>query len=252
MIRLADVSKSFDGGRTFAVDRLSLEVQAGETLILLGSSGCGKTTTLKMINRLVEPTAGSIEVDGVDVRTTDPVSLRRSIGYVFQGIGLFPHLTVGDNVGLPLRLVAAPTQGRHERARELLQLVGLSPAEFEDRYPDELSGGQQQRVAVARALAPDPSHLLMDEPFGALDAVTRDAMQQELLALKQRIQKTIVFVTHDILEALTLGDRIAVLHQGRLQQIGVGDELVKHPANDFVRDLFGKALAKLEAYRGSV
>ena len=180
MIRFEHVSKTYPDG-THAVRDLSLEVQEGETLILLGSSGCGKTTTLKMINRLIEPTAGTIEVDGVDVMAQDPIQLRRSIGYVFQGIGLFPHMTVRRNVEVTLRLLGHPAAERRKRSDELLDLVGLRPEEYAYRYPDELSGGQKQRVGVARGLAADPKYLLMDEPFGALDAVTRDELQQQLL-----------------------------------------------------------------------
>ncbi len=226
-----------------------MEIAEGETLILLGSSGCGKTTTLKMINRLLEPTGGEIEVDGRSVLNMDPVELRRSIGYVFQGIGLFPHMTVRENVEVVPRLVGWPIAKRRQRALELLELVGLDPAEYANRLPEELSGGQQQRVGVARALATDPAYLLMDEPFGALDALTRDTLQQGLLSLKEKLTKTIVFVTHDIFEALTLGDRIAVLHEGQLQQLGSKDELLGKPATPFVRELFEKPAKQLAAFR---
>lgn len=249
MIALDQVCKSFDGGRHFAVRDVSLTVADGETLVLLGSSGCGKTTTLKMINRLIEPTSGRIEVAGQDIRQADPVRLRRSIGYVFQGIGLFPHLTIGRNVELGLRLAGWTSAARRRRAAEMLELVGLAPAEYASRLPDELSGGQQQRVGVARALAPDPKYLLMDEPFGALDAVTRDALQQELLTLKKTLHKTIVFVTHDIFEALTLGDRIAVLHGGHLEQVGAREDVLADPATPFVRDLFARPAKQLAAFR---
>lgn len=249
MIRLSRVSKSFDGGRTYAVRELSVEIYDGETLVILGSSGCGKTTTLKMINRLLEPTSGTIEVDGEDISQRDPVQWRRSIGYVFQGIGLFPHMTVEENVAITLRLLGWPAAIRHRRSVELLELVGIDPKEFCCRLPDQLSGGQQQRIGVARALAADPQYLLMDEPFGALDALTRDTLQQELLLLKQRLQKTIVFVTHDIFEALTIGDRIAVLHGGELQQVGTSEEVVGHPASPFVRKLFEKPAKQLAAFR---
>lgn len=228
---------------------LSLEIADGETLVLLGSSGCGKTTTLKMINRLIEMTRGSIEVDGVSVTEQDPVRLRRGIGYVFQGIGLFPHMTVEENVSIVLRLEGRPSEERRERARKLLTLVDLPAEEFAPRWPRDLSGGQQQRVGVARALANDPAHLLMDEPFGALDALTRDALQQEVLRLKERLGKTIVFVTHDIFEALTLADRIAVMHEGRLEQIGTKEEILADPATDFVRGLFQKPAKQLAAFR---
>ena len=229
---------------------LSLEISEGETLVLLGSSGCGKTTTLKMINRLVEPTTGSIQVDDCNVMDADPVELRRSIGYVFQGIGLFPHMTVRDNVEVVPRLLGWSHKERRTRAAELLALVGLPSEEYGERYPDELSGGQQQRVGVARALAADPAYLLMDEPFGALDALTRDVLQRELLGLKQRLAKTIVFVTHDIFEALTLGDRIAILDAGSLQQVGSPEEIIEQPATDFVRELFGKPAKQLAAFQG--
>jgi osmoprotectant transport system ATP-binding protein len=250
MIRLTQVSKSFDNGRSHAVKDLSLRVEPGETLVLLGSSGCGKTTTLKMINRLIEPTAGTIEVGGEDIMTQDPVTLRRRIGYVFQGIGLFPHMTVGQNVEVVPRLLGWSIQKRKARADQLLHLVGLPSPEFAARFPDELSGGQQQRVGVARALAADPAYLLMDEPFGALDALSRESLQQELLALKKELKKTIVFVTHDIFEALLLGDRILILHQGRLEQIGTKQEILSAPATPFVRDLFAKPARQLADFEG--
>ena len=248
MIQLTEVSKSYDRGLTFAVRDLSMGVSNGETLVLLGSSGCGKTTTLKMINRLIEPTSGRIEIDGRNILEQDPIELRRSVGYVFQGIGLFPHMTVWQNVGIIPRLLGWPAGRRRERAEELMGLVGLDPGAYAGRYPGELSGGQQQRVGVARALAADPDYLLMDEPFGALDAVTRDTLQQELLALKRRLGKTIVFVTHDIFEALTLADRIAVLHEGRLEQVGTKEDLLAHPASAFVHDLFRRPAQQLSAF----
>ena len=250
MLSLKHVSKSFDGGQTFAVDDVSLDVREGETLVLLGSSGCGKTTLLKLTNRLLEPTAGTIEVDGESIAGQDAVSLRRRIGYVFQGIGLFPHMTVEENVAMVPRLLGWPRQQRRERAHELLRTVGLDPETYAGRLPSELSGGQQQRVGVGRALAADPDYLLMDEPFGALDALTRDTLQQELLAVKKRLRKTIVFVTHDIFEALAVGDRIAVLHGGRLEQIGTREEIRQNPATDFVRELFAKPAQQLAAYGG--
>ena len=238
MIKLMHVFKSFDGGQTYAVKDLSLNVDRGETLVLLGSSGCGKTTTLKMINRLIEPTKGVIEVGGKDVMVRNPVELRRQIGYVFQGIGLFPHMTVEQNVEIVPRLLGWPIRSRRKRMEELLNLVGLSADSFAQRFPDELSGGQQQRVGVARALAANPTYLLMDEPFGALDALTRESLQQELLGLKKQLRKTIVFVTHDLYEALLLGDRIAILHEGHLEQIGTKKDIIDAPATQFVKDLF--------------
>jgi osmoprotectant transport system ATP-binding protein len=238
MIKLTCVFKTFDGGRSYAVKNLSLRVGMGETLVLLGSSGCGKTTTLKMINRLIEPTQGIIEVGGKDVMDHDPVDLRRQIGYVFQGIGLFPHMTIEQNVEIVPRLLGWSIRSRQERMRELLDLVGLPAESFAERFPDELSGGQQQRVGVARALAANPTYLLMDEPFGALDALTREALQQELLNLKKQLKKTIVFVTHDLHEALLIGDRIAILHEGNLEQIGTKKDILDTPATQFVEDLF--------------
>jgi osmoprotectant transport system ATP-binding protein len=250
MIKLEKVSKSFDSGQTYAVREVSLLVASGEMLVLLGSSGCGKTTTLKMINRLIEPTAGTIEVGGSDVRAQDTIQLRRSIGYVFQGIGLFPHMTVEENISVVLRLQGRPKGERQGRARELMELVGLRPDEFGPRYPTELSGGQQQRVGVARALAADPECLLMDEPFGALDAITRDGLQQELLHLKEKLVKTIVFVTHDIFEALRLADRIAVMHAGRLEQVGTREQILRDPATEFVKELFERPAQQLATFQG--
>jgi osmoprotectant transport system ATP-binding protein len=238
MIKLTRVFKTFDGGRSFAVKDLSLSVDRGETLVLLGSSGCGKTTILKMINRLIEPTQGTIEVGGKNVMDYNPVNLRRQIGYVFQGIGLFPHMTIEQNVEIVPRLLGWSIRSRQKRMRELLDLVGLPAESFVQRFPDELSGGQQQRVGVARALAANPTYLLMDEPFGALDALTREALQQELLNLKKQLKKTIVFVTHDLHEALLIGDRIAILHEGNLEQIGTKKDILDTPATQFVKDLF--------------
>jgi len=238
MIRLSQVYKTFDGGRSYAVNDLSLHVDRGETLVLLGSSGCGKTTTLKMINRLIEPTKGTIEVGGKDVMDQNPVVLRRQIGYVFQGIGLFPHMTIGQNVEIVPRLLGWSVRSRRERMQELLNLVGLPAESFAGRFPDELSGGQQQRVGVARALAANPAYLLMDEPFGALDSLTRQALQRELLGLKNKLKKTILFVTHDLNEAFLLGDRIAILHEGKLDQVGTKKDILDTPATPFVKDLF--------------
>jgi len=248
MIRMHQVTKTFDQGKSYAVRDLSLEIADGETLVLLGTSGCGKTTTLKMINRLVEPSAGRIEVDGRNILTVDPQTLRRSIGYAFQGIGLFPHMNVGDNVAIVLRLAGRPKADRIARAKEMLQLVAMDPDTFLDRYPHELSGGQQQRVGVARALAGDPKYLLMDEPFGALDAITRDILQQEFIKLRQELGKTVIFVTHDIIEALTIGDRIAVMHAGRIEQVGSKADILGKPATDFVHSLFAKPAEQLKDY----
>jgi osmoprotectant transport system ATP-binding protein len=247
MIKLEHVTKRF--GDFTAVDDVSLTVEQGQTLVLLGSSGCGKTTTLKMINRLIELTDGSIEIDGEDIFNYDAYTLRRTIGYVFQGIGLFPHMTVRQNAQIVPKLQGWPRVKRRQRADELLDLMGLDPADYAERYPDELSGGQQQRVGVARALAADPDYLLMDEPFGALDAVTRDSLQQEVISLKQKLNKTIIFVTHDIFEALTLADTIAVLHEGSLEQFGTPSEIIQSPASDFVRELSQTPEQQLKSYQ---
>lgn len=236
MISLCEVSKVWPGG-VRAVDALSLEIDSGEIVVLLGSSGCGKTTTLKLINRLVEPSAGRILVDGRDVADQDPVGLRRRIGYVFQGIGLFPHRSVAANVAAVPSLLGWRATRIEARVDELLELVGLDPATYRNRRPHELSGGQQQRAGVARALAAEASILLMDEPFGALDPLTRDGLQQELLAMRRRLGLTILLVTHDVSEALLLADRVAVLAAGRILQLGTPEELFASPATPEVARL---------------
>ncbi|MCK4910235.1 MAG: ATP-binding cassette domain-containing protein [Thermodesulfovibrionales bacterium] len=250
MLNLENIEKQYEDG-TRAVRNLTLDVKEGETLVLLGSSGCGKTTLLKMINRLIEPTSGNISIKGTGILEQDPIEVRRSIGYVIQGVGLFPHMTIEENVSVVLSLLGESERARRSRAVEVLEVVGLDPQQFLYRYPDELSGGQQQRVGVARALASKPSIMLMDEPFGALDAVNRDMLQQELLRLKDKLEKTIVFVTHDIFEAFTLADRIAVLHEGRLQQIGTKDEILAAPATEFVEELLASPRKQLEKFRGA-
>jgi osmoprotectant transport system ATP-binding protein len=247
IIELIGVEKHYDS--TYAVRGVSLEVAEGETLVLLGSSGSGKTTILKMINRLIEPTSGVIKIKGENILDRDPIEVRRSMGYAIQGIGLFPHMSIGENVSVMQRLVGVPADKRQQRNREVLDLVGLDPDVFSPRYPDELSGGQQQRVGVARSLAADPSILLMDEPFGALDAVTRDTLQQEFLNLKKKLHKTTVFVTHDIFEAFILADRIAVLHEGKLEQIGTAEEIISDPKTDFVKDLLLGPLERLKEFQ---
>jgi osmoprotectant transport system ATP-binding protein len=247
-IELLHVGKSY--GEMHAVRDVTVSVPAGETLVLVGSSGCGKTTLLKMLNRLVAPTSGTIKLNGQDILEKDPIEIRRSMGYVIQGIGLFPHMTIEENVSLVLRLLGRPVKERMNRAAELLELVGLPPADFGSRYPDELSGGQQQRVGVARALAADPSVLLMDEPFGALDAITRSQLHGELLRLKDSLKKTIVFVTHDMFEAFILADRIAVLHEGVLQQVGTKEEIMEAPASGFVQALLDAPKKQLEKFKG--
>jgi osmoprotectant transport system ATP-binding protein len=247
MIRLSNVGKTYDDG-TEAVQQLDLEVRAGELVVLVGPSGCGKSTTLKMINRLIEPTTGTIEIDGRDVTRSDPVALRRGIGYVIQQIGLFPHQKVVTNVMTVPLLYGETRSVARKRANELLELVGLDPAQYGDRYPHQLSGGQQQRVGVARALAANPPVLLMDEPFGAVDPVVRVRLQDEFLRLQQELGKTVVMVTHDIDEAVRVGDRVAVFATGgRLAQYGTPAELLGHPADEFVEDFVGatKGLRRL-------
>ncbi len=238
MIVFDHVTKKF--GDVIAVNELSFEIRDGETVMLLGPSGCGKTTTLKMINRLVEHTSGTILFDGKDIQKEDPVQLRRSMGYVIQQAGLFPHLTVGDNIGTVPRLLGWKPARIRDRIAELVELVDLDPAIL-PRLPRELSGGQQQRVGVARALAADPPVMLMDEPFGALDPITRQRLQEELRSLQKRVKKTIVFVTHDVEEAVILGDRIVVLNVGGvLEQFDTPARILGRPANAFVADFLGK------------
>jgi osmoprotectant transport system ATP-binding protein len=249
LIELRNVGKSYDRGATFALKDLSVDIRKLEILVLLGSSGSGKTTALKLINRLIEPSRGTVWVQGRDVQSMDPIGLRRSIGYVFQGVGLFPHLDLVENVSMVARLNGTAVEDRQARARELLDLVGLPSDVYQHRFPDALSGGQRQRVGVARALAADPGVLLMDEPFGALDAVTRETLQDELLDLVRRLGKTVVFVTHNLFEAVRLGDRIAVLHEGELQQVGPAAELYHRPATAFVADLFGRLDRQIGATR---
>lgn len=250
MIKFDHVSKFYNHNRIIAVDDVSFVVQEGETLVLLGSSGSGKTTLLKMVNRLIEPSNGTIEIDGKNIEDYKTVELRRSIGYVFQQVGLFPHMTVEKNVSIVLKLMHRSAAERQKRAHELLEMVHLNAKKYAQRYPDELSGGQQQRVGVARALAADPKYLLMDEPFGAVDAIARDALQEEILKLNEKLHKTIIFVTHDLLEAFRIADRIAVLHQGKLEQIGTKQELIEKPASDFVRELVEKPAKQLEELTG--
>lgn len=239
MIRLENVGKLYPDG-TAAVSELSLDVLPGELVALVGPSGCGKTTTMRMINRLVEPTSGRILVAGRDVTTVNAVELRRSIGYVIQQVGLFPHQTVRKNVATVPSLSGWDRKRILARVDELLDLVGLDPATYGDRYPQQLSGGQRQRVGVARALAVDPPVLLMDEPFGAVDPIERDRLQEEMLRLLATVNKTVVFVTHDIDEAVRLGDRIAVMRQGgHLEQYASPVEILARPATEFVADFVG-------------
>ncbi|GAA1909030.1 ABC transporter ATP-binding protein [Streptomyces durmitorensis] len=238
MIRFEHVTKRYEDGTT-AVDDLSFEVAEGELVTLVGPSGCGKTTTMKMVNRLIEPTEGRIYVEGDDISTIDPVQLRRRIGYVIQQVGLFPHKTVLENTATVPHLLGVKRGRARERAAELLDLVGLDPSVFGDRYPEQLSGGQRQRVGVARALAADPPVLLMDEPFGAVDPVVREHLQNEFLRLQQAVRKTVLFVTHDIEEAVRLGDRMAVYGEGRIEQFDTPSTILGAPANGYVADFVG-------------
>jgi osmoprotectant transport system ATP-binding protein len=238
MIRFENVTKRYPDGTT-AVHDLSLEVAEGELVTLVGPSGCGKTTTMKMVNRLIEPSSGRILLDGEDISAVDPVELRRRIGYVIQQVGLFPHKTVLENTATVPYLLGWSKVERRERAAELLQLVGLDPARYGDRYPDQLSGGQRQRVGVARALAADPPVLLMDEPFGAVDPVVREHLQTEFLKLQSTLHKTVLFVTHDIEEAVRLGDRIAVYGEGRIEQFDPPAKVLGAPATPYVADFVG-------------
>ncbi|MFJ5725348.1 betaine/proline/choline family ABC transporter ATP-binding protein [Streptomyces sp. NPDC093149] len=238
MIRFEHVTKRYADGTT-AVDDLSFEVAEGELVTLVGPSGCGKTTTMKMVNRLIEPTEGRIFLDGDDISAIDPVRLRRRIGYVIQQVGLFPHRTILENTATVPHLLGWKRGKGRERAAELLDLVGLDPSVYGDRYPEQLSGGQRQRVGVARALAADPPVLLMDEPFGAVDPVVRERLQNEFLKLQAQVRKTVLFVTHDIEEAVRLGDRIAVYGQGSIEQFDSPATVLGAPATPYVADFVG-------------
>jgi len=243
MIRVQNLSKQY--GQTKAVDDISFEVAEGDNLILLGTSGCGKTTTLKMINRLIEPTSGKIWINGQDITTQQPELLRRNIGYVLQNNGLFPHYTVAENIAIVPRLLKWDNQKIHNRIQELLEKLHL-PADFLNKYPAQLSGGQQQRVGLARALMADAPVLLMDEPFGALDNITRAKIQEEFKVLDELQRKTIVMVTHDVQEAFELGTRIAIMDKGRIVQIGTPAQLLFKPVNDFVKDFLQAQRLQLE------
>lgn len=252
MIELQQVTKFYPGQRQPAVADVSFSIPEGNTCVLIGPSGCGKTTIMKMINRLIEPTEGTILVDGKNVFNMNPVKLRRTIGYVIQQIGLFPHMTIQQNIAVVPRLLGWNRAKIAQRVDDLITLVGMDPALYRDRYPRELSGGQRQRIGVARALAADPPVMLMDEPFGAVDPITRDRLQNEFLRLQQRLHKTIVFVTHDIDEAIKMGDQIVILQVGgEIQQIGTPDEILAQPANDFVADFVGsdRGLKRLSLIR---
>jgi osmoprotectant transport system ATP-binding protein len=244
MISLEGISKTYPGSTTPAVRELNLDIPPGAIVMLVGPSGCGKTTTLKMMNRLIEPTGGRILLDGEDVTTVDGDDLRRRIGYVIQQVGLFPHFTIADNIAVVPRVLGWDRKRITARVDELLHLVGLEPGEFRDRHPRQLSGGQQQRVGVARGLAADPAVMLMDEPFGAIDPITRDRLQDEFLEIQRQVAKTICFVTHDLSEAVKLGDRIAVFGPGGVvEQYDTPEQVLTNPANDFVAEFVGSGAA---------
>ena len=239
-IQLVGVGKVYPGTEAPAVEDLTLDVREGEILVLVGPSGCGKSTTLRLINRMIEPTSGRIVLDGEDVTDVNPNKLRRRIGYVIQQIGLFPHNTIAQNIGTVPKMLGWDKDKISKRSDELLETVGLDPEVFRDRYPKELSGGQAQRVGVARALSADPDIMLMDEPFGAIDPITRERLQNEFLRLQAELHKTIVFVTHDIDEAIKMGDRIAILgERSVIKQIDSPERILASPADDFVRDFIG-------------
>jgi osmoprotectant transport system ATP-binding protein len=240
VIEFDQVTKVYPGATAPSVDRLTMRIEAGEICALVGPSGSGKTTAMRMVNRLIEPTSGTIRIDGVDTRSIDVETLRRSIGYVIQQVGLFPHRTVVDNVGTVPRLLGWDERRIRARSLELLELVGLDPAQFGSRFPAQLSGGQRQRVGVARALAADPPVMLMDEPFGAIDPLVREQIQDEFLRMQQDVRKTIIIVTHDLDEAMRMGDKVAVLQEGGvLAQLATPEALLAAPANDFVRRFVG-------------
>ena len=251
MITFESVTKRY--AEKTAVDSLTFEVPQGEVCVLIGPSGCGKTTTLRMVNRLIEPTSGRILVNGTDATAMNVEELRRGLGYVIQSVGLFPHLTVADNIGVVPRLLDWDKRRIAERADELLALVGLAPEEYRAKYPVQLSGGEAQRVGVARALAADPPVLLMDEPFGAVDPLNRERLQAEFARIQRDLKKTVIFVTHDIDEAIRLADRVAIMRDGRLQQYDTPEAVLEHPANRFVHDFIGadRALKRLVRARVS-
>jgi len=248
MIELQNVSKKY-GDKT-AVDALSLSINEGEITVIIGPSGCGKTTTLRMINRLITPTDGLIKVAGDDIKEINVESLRRGIGYVIQNVGLFPHMTVAKNIATVPRLLGWAREDRIKRVSELLELVGLKPEDYRDKYPNQLSGGEAQRIGVARALAANPPILLMDEPFGAVDPLNREVLQGEFLKIQKKLKKTVVFVTHDLDEAIRMADRILVMKEGKVVQYDRPEEILSNPADNFVRDFVGtnRALKRLSRF----
>lgn len=247
MIEFKEVSKVYEDNFE-VLKNINLRVNKGELLVLIGPSGCGKTTTMKMINRLIDPTKGEIFINGNSIKHRNPVELRRNIGYVIQQIGLFPHMTIQDNVALVPKLKKQDPKKYLKKVDELLEMVGLDPEIYKNRYPTELSGGQQQRIGVIRALAADPPIILMDEPFSALDPISREQLQDELLNLHNKLDKTIVFVTHDMDEALKIADRICIMREGEIVQLNTAEEILRHPANDFVKNFIGEK--RLNSYNG--
>lgn len=239
MIKFENVNKKYPNSKILAVDNLNLHIKEGEICMLVGPSGCGKTTTMKMVNRLIEPTSGNIYINGKNILSQNPVELRRNIGYVIQNIGLFPHMTIADNIATVPKEKKWDKDKISARIDELLELMELNPKIYRNRKPSNLSGGQKQRVGVARALAADPPVMLMDEPFGALDPITRSKLQNEFLYLQEKIKKTIIFVTHDIDEAIKMGDKIVVMKQGKIVQQGTPNDILSSPANEFVENLVG-------------
>ena len=239
MIELKNITKSYNG-KTNVIENMNLTINDGELVVLVGESGCGKTTTMKMLNKLIEPTSGEILMDGVNINTMDKLALRRNIGYVIQNIGLFPHKTIEENVATVPKLEKKNKEEIDKKVKYLMNMVDLPYDEYSKRYPKELSGGQKQRIGVARALANDPDIILMDEPFSALDPITREQLQDELIKLHEELGKTIIFVTHDIDEAIKLGDRIAVMQHGKVAQFDTPEEILKNPESDFVATFVGK------------
>jgi osmoprotectant transport system ATP-binding protein len=238
LIKFENVKKSYKG--KVVMENLNLEIKKGEFIVLIGESGCGKTTTMKMINKLINPTEGKVYINGEDISKTNPIELRRNIGYVIQKAGLFPHMNVGENIELIPLLKDWPIENRKQRSKELLDLVGLPANEYYDRYPHELSGGQQQRIGIARALAADPDIILMDEPFSALDPITREQLQDEMVRLQEELGKTIILVSHDMDEAIKLADKIAVMNEGSIIQFDSPEEILMNPVNEFVENFVGK------------
>ncbi|MGN0733926.1 MAG: ABC transporter ATP-binding protein [Emergencia sp.] len=245
-IEFKNVIKSFDGADYNAVDDVSFQIEQGELITVLGTSGCGKTTLLKMVNRLYEPTSGIIEIFGNNIESGDAIELRRSIGYVIQQVGLFPHMTVEKNISVVPEILGWDKELIRDRVTELLRLVNMDPEQFRGRYPSQLSGGQQQRVGLARALAAKPSIMLLDEPFGAIDAINRTKLQDEFLKIHRREGVTAIFVTHDVTEALKLGSRVMIMNEGRLQQLATPEKILSEPANDYVASLIRSVTEGLE------